>query len=352
MEKIRVLLADTDEKYLMALERKFIDGFEGRADINIITDAEYLNTFFGTPQYLDILVINDGLYNRSFERHDIANIFILSEQMLEEEATGNLNDNYIYKYTSVKEIFNEVVNNLSINSTSSLSNVKETRVISVYSPIGGIGTTSMAVGLSAALAKNHKKVLFISTDSLQSFSTFFIEKEELNSGVEKQMVSENEYIYDALKPSIRNEIFDYIPPFRISLSSLNITMTQFINLINSIKVAKDYDYIVVEATSVFTEGTSSLMGYSNHVIVVTGQDRIAAHKLVCLLKNIDCSDSNRFMFVCNKYNNHKENVLVAEGMLGPIRIDEYVDFMEEEDVLSIERLLRSKSIQKLAMIFT
>lgn len=352
MDKIRVLLADTDERYLMALERKFIDGFEGNADINIITDADYLSVFFGTPQYLDILIINDGLYDRSFERHDIANIFILSENMRMGESTGNLNNNYIYKYTSVKEIFNEVVNNLSINSTASFSNVKETRVITVYSPIGGVGTTSMAVGLSAALVKNHKKVLFISTDSLQSFSTFFEDKAELNSNVEKQMVSENEYIYDALKSSIQNEIFDYIPPFRISLSSLNITMPQFIILINSIKGAKEYDYIVVESTSVFTEGTSNLMGYSNHVIIITGQDKISAHKLGCLLKNIDCSDSNRFMFVCNKYKNYKENVLVAEGVLGSIRIDEYVDYMEDEDLLSMERLLRSKSIQKLAMIFT
>lgn len=349
MANIKIILVDTDEKYLLPLERKFIDGFEGRSDINVITEKEYLETFFRTPQKADILIINEELYDQSFERHNITNTFILTEHTMEDNSTGSLDTNQIYKYTSVKEIFNEVVNKASSKTTETLSTIEETKVIFVYSPIGGIGKTSLAAGLSAALSKNYKRVLFIGTDSLQTFGIIMNQPAVLKNGVEKLITGKHEYIYETVRSQIVTENFDILPPFPRSLSSLNIKESDYIHLLDCVKASKEYDYIIIDSSNDFSSDISNLMGYANHTIIVLGQDKNAAYKLDCLLNNIDCSDNERFIFVCNKYQQAKENILISQKYVNRCRINEYIEYVPE--LMDYNALSNLKSIQKLAIMF-
>lgn len=351
MSKIRVVLADTDEKYLMPLEKKFIDTFGDSAEINVITDLGYLTTYFSTPQNLDILVINEELYNSSFERHNIGNIFILSEQPADDTSTGNLCTNRIYKYTSVKEIFNEVVNNNTTSSIRSLKAQAQTKTIMIYSPVGGAGTTTVACGLSAVLAKNYKRVLFIGSDNLQSFGYLFADQKPLPGDVEKPMATSNEYIYEMIKPHIRREMFDYIPQFARSLSSLNIKLSNLTYLIDCIKASKNYDFIIVDTMSDMTEDVSKTMSYADNIITVLAQDHVSTYKLERLLQNIDCSDNSKFLFVCNKYRPGEVNCLVGEPMINYCHINDYVNMEDAVSCQSIESLSNIKSFQKLAFLF-
>jgi Pyruvate/2-oxoacid:ferredoxin oxidoreductase gamma subunit len=153
MANIKILMADTDDKYLMPLERKFIDGLEDKADLIVITDPGYLKQYFSTPQKLDILIINEELYDVALERHDIANVFILTE---EEKSPRDTETNQIYKYTSVKEIYAEVINKSSAKNAS-FNNTEETRVLMIYSPIGGIGKTSVILIIKNIMLLNINK---------------------------------------------------------------------------------------------------------------------------------------------------------------------------------------------------
>ena len=45
MSKVVVVLADTDEKYLMPLELKFIEEFKDNADISVITGRDCFTTW-------------------------------------------------------------------------------------------------------------------------------------------------------------------------------------------------------------------------------------------------------------------------------------------------------------------
>lgn len=110
MAKINVLIVDADERYVGPLERKFTAELNGKANIGIITDINYLEVLFSTPQTLDILLINEQLYNVSIEKHNIGSVFILTEEVNEQERVNG--HKLIYKYTSVREIYNMVYNNL------------------------------------------------------------------------------------------------------------------------------------------------------------------------------------------------------------------------------------------------
>jgi len=162
VKNLFIVIADEDEEYLTPLELKFIEELDDKAEIEVITTRDYLQSFFSTPRKVDILIINKSLYSDIFSKHDIENIFILTEEESDKE-------NEIYKYTSVKDIYNFVSGSVKTN-TQELAAVKEgTKAILVYSPIGGSGKTALSLGISGIISKYRKKVLYISTESIQSF---------------------------------------------------------------------------------------------------------------------------------------------------------------------------------------
>lgn len=132
MANIKILIADADEKYILALERRFIDGYEDQCELSVITEQHYLDKLFSLPQSFDIMIVSEDMYSPEFVRHEITNIFILTERHEEASATSELNISKIYKYISAKEIYNEIVSNLSSESAAN-ARKRVTEIISIYS---------------------------------------------------------------------------------------------------------------------------------------------------------------------------------------------------------------------------
>ncbi len=350
MSLTRIVVAETDEQYVLPLERKFIEEFGDKAEINIITDKDYLTYFFSKPQNIDVLVINENNYDSSFHKHNIQNIFLLSENETAENLTADLDINRIYKYTSVKEIFNTIVNNMTATVSDNTSQKKQTKVIMVYSPIGGAGKTTIAAGISSALSKAYKKVLFIGIDSLQGYSYFIEKPVYLNNSIEKLIKNENDNIFNSLRPYVISEFVDFMPPFS-SLCSLNLSASNYANLIKGIAESAAYDYIVIDTSSEFSEIITKLMGVSTNVVIALSQDKYSAYKFNCLLNSIDCSDTNKFVFVCNKYESDEENYLVKDEVINKFSISEYISFDNEIPQLSLKTMSDVKSYQKIAYMF-
>lgn len=107
MAKPRIIIADTDISYIIPLQLKFVEDFFEKVELEIITEEDYFETLFSTPQRADILIVSEELYSQAMQRHNISHIFVMNEQY-EEEQTADLNVNHIFKYTSIKEIFNEI----------------------------------------------------------------------------------------------------------------------------------------------------------------------------------------------------------------------------------------------------
>lgn len=109
MEKPRIVIADMNLDYIIPLQAKFVSEYFDKIELELITDNRYFETLFSVPQKAEILVISSELYDSvSLRRHNIGNIFVLTEQN-EDGQTAELNVNRLFKYTSIKEIFNEVI---------------------------------------------------------------------------------------------------------------------------------------------------------------------------------------------------------------------------------------------------
>lgn len=349
MSKLSILLADTDEKYLIPLELKLIEGFQNEADLTVITEPGFLKEYFSVPRHIDVFIINEELYAKEFEKHDIVNTFLLTEQD-EGGETGSIAVTKIYKYTSVKEIYAEIVNNIKSKDPDAVNKRNQTRVVTIYSPIGGIGKTTLSMGISAVLSQKYRKVLYINTDCLQTFQFLLSDEEYVETGFERHLSTQNGHIMDYFNLCVKNEMFDYLPPFHQTLSSLDIQMDDFLYLVEAVKSAKKYDDIILDTSSDFTADKAKLMSCSDSVILVAGQSRTDTLKLERLLSNIDSSDHEKFIFICNRYQQEKENYLIKENMIHQCHINEYVRLLDDLDHVTLKQLSGFSDLQKCSLL--
>jgi ATPase involved in chromosome partitioning-like protein len=341
MPNIKILIADGDEKYIMALERRFIDSYNKQCELYIITEQEYLDRLFSFPQSFDIMIINEEMYNPEFVKHEIANIFVLTERKEDASEESEINVSKIYKYGSAKEIYNEIVSNLSSESVAS-SIKKGTEIISIYSPSGGSGKTTLAFGLCASLSKKYKKVLYMGIDALQSFGSFMKSPSYIQSGFEKLMKSKSDYIVSIAESIIKDELFSIIPPFQKSLAAMDIGCGEYMYLAEKLKESGKFDYIVIDGDSEFCSDISKIMSISDKVIILADYSRIGLYKLDKLLENIDCSDESKFTMVCGKY---KE----SSDLENNSRFSISIPFIDNADDFNYEQCLEMPEFDKLAL---
>lgn len=324
MADIRILIGDRDKRYIMALERRFIDEYDGNCELYAVTDKLYMSKLFSSPQSFDIMLVSEDLYSPEFIKHEIANIFILTEKQKSTSNEEELNVSMIYKYASVKEICNQVMSNLSSQSAATVRK-RGTEIISVYSPSGGSGKTTVSFGLCAALAKKYKKVLYIGIDPLQSFGCFMEEAVYMQPGFEKPLRTKSEYITDIAQKVFKEELFYILPPFERSLTALGIGCDEYIFLVQRLKEAGIFDIIVIDCVSAFNEDISGIMSISDRVAVLAEYSTVGLYKIKKLLDNIDCSDDSKFTLLLTKY--RKEIGLDT----GELRFFEKIPFVEDAE---------------------
>lgn len=344
MAQTQIVIADCDEKYLLTLERLFIQEYKFTAEINLISDTKVLKEFFMQPQKIDILLINENLYDDTFIRHNVSYLFVLTEETFESAE----NSNKLYKYIGGKNLMDNVINKSGISHETNLHSDIAT-VVMAFSPVGGVGQTTLSVGVCTAMARNFRRTLFISIESLQTFGYLLEDKQKLQAGTEKTLQQKSKYAYEKVKPMIISQLYDILPPFPVSLASLGISQEHFIHLIDLIKSSGDYDYIIVDAGRDFTPGTTSLMSMADRIMIVGTQKEDDTYRVNCLLENIDCSDVNRFVMVCNKYDKEEKDYLEnIKDKCPPIK---YVEFDSKIAPKNGDYLAKMKSMQALVQIF-
>ena len=350
MFRPRVIIADIDENYIKPLQFKFIKEFFDKIDLEIITEREYFKELFSSPQKAEILIISEELYDPSLQKHNMTNIFVMTEQY-EEGGTEELNINKMFKYTSVKEIFNEVVGKSAGLFNTKGSEKKETKIILVTSANGGAGKTTIAMGASACLTKSYKRVLYLNASRLQCFQHMLDNDTPITSPeVYARLASATEQIYCEIKHTIRKEIFSYLPAFKASLMSVGLKYSIFEQIALSAKKSGEFDFIVIDAESTFDEKKTKLLDIADKVIFVTEQSVNAVEATNLFVNNVNGTNSDKYIFVCNKFNKEKLNALVLSNMVTKFSVNNYVEKQEESNVRNAEVLLQCNGVQRVSLL--
>lgn len=349
MEKPRIIIADTDINYIAPLQFKFVEDFFEKVDVEIITDVEYFEELFSAPQSADILIVSEEFYSQSLQRHNISHIFVMNEQY-NEEQTADHNVTPVFKYTSIKEIFNEIIGK-SADVLKEESASQETKIVLFYSASGGTGKTTVAMGVSASLTKNYKRVLYINAARLQVFHHMFENYSAITAAdVYAKLTTANDGIYSEIKHVIRKELFSYIPPFKAALMSLGLEYSVFAKIVNSAKKSGEYDFIVVDADVTFDEDKATLLNLADKVVIITQQNLSSVLATNILVSNINGASSDKYIFICNNFDRDKDNALISPNVTLKFSISDYIDHFASYESMRPDNLSKENSIQRTAFL--
>lgn len=351
MARPKVIIADEDANYIVPLQFKFVTDFFNKIDLEIITDRAYFDDYFSKPQNAEILIVSEELYDSFLQRHNIQNIFVMMEQY-DEGGTGELNVNQIFKYTSIKEIFNEIIGKSAGALNVAAVEKKETQIILVTSAAGGVGKTTVAMGVAACLVQNYKRVLYIEAASLQS-AQYMLENDTPISSpdIYTKLLNPSDSIYADIKHVIRKEVFSYIPPFKAAIMSVGLSKNIYMDIAVSAKKSGEYDYIVVDTDSVFDEFKADLLNVADKVIFVTKQNRMSVMAVNTLMSNINGVNNEKYLCICNDFDNNIENALISPECNLKYAVNEYIEHLPHYDQLNGSDFINYSGFQKLAYLF-
>ena len=348
MKNYSLVIAGKDEEYLVSLEIGLLKGMGDMVDITMITDNDYYNYYFSIPQKIDVLIIEEALYSEVIERQNVGNIFVLEETKANKLYKQNVMG--IFKYSSVKEIFHKIFGKIGNDfKQDDNRNDLNTQTILIYSPIGGSGKTLLALSMCNELAEFNKHVLYINVETIQNFHWFLASQEEAPEEFCYNLANHNNNMIMNFDAYVGNEGFDYIKPVPASTLSFGIKKEDYFYIIAELVRSKKYDYIVIDTSIDMDESNCKMMGICDRVISIVKQDALSVWKADSFLENIDYSDSQKYMFVCNRYTTEMRNFIVESEYLYECNITEYIGEYDAE-ILSLDTTKHNHIMKQTVML--
>ncbi len=350
MGKPRVIIADTDPSYIIPLQLKFVEEFFDQIELEIITDKDYFNRLFSLPQQAGVLILSEDLYDRTLHRHTVDHVFLMLEHD-EDDVTTELSISKLYKYTSIKEIFGEILGKSADALNIAKTSKKEPQIILVTSACGGTGKTTLSMALGVSLVRNYKRVLYINAHRLQNFQ-YVLEAQAPISDTEVYLKLSGlpKNSYNEVKHVIRSEVFHYLPPFKASLMSLGLDYQVFLSIAQTARQSGDFDFIIVDADSTFDEKKANLLGIADKVVIVTRQNRTSVCATNLLASNIMGINAEKYIFVCNDFDKNQDNSLISPSNALQFAVNEYIAHFGNYDQMKCSDFSKDKGIQKIAFL--
>ncbi len=246
--------------------------------------------FLASGQGYDILLVQPALYAKEMLVSEKGMVVFLQEG--ENFAKEGIFE--VFKFQPLNKLLSSILSiyyeNFSNFSGLARKGIK-TKVISIYSPIGGSGKTTIAVNISRQLALKGHKVFYLNLELLNSTSLYFRSQGDLPSlqilyylkARPDQLLAKVE----ALKKYDDHSKVDYfdLPPCPDEMMS--ITKDEIKKLIHALIETEQYDYILIDLDSSVHERNIAAFEESNQVVWLLNNDIQSFQKTSALLERLD-----------------------------------------------------------------
>lgn len=291
MKKKKMILADPDERYLRELSHYFMEHVP-QLELVTFTKREKLYKYLDQGNTADILLADE----------------MLAETRLKELASGmtriamsvgmSLADGFevVKKYQRMDSLADAVLMKYAENS-GSLETVRgdsDTRIAAFYSPAGGTGKTTLALALVAAGARAGLRTFYLNLEEIDSVKDILGNTPGSLSDVFLALKTKGMNVGIKLKASVAAEP---VAGFHFLSGVESISEYDEINgkdvgrLLEAVREIADYDLVVVDQTSAFTERTREVLRQADQILVPMVQSEGNASKLLRFLEESRLHDA-------------------------------------------------------------
>lgn len=310
MKKYNLILCDNDTVFMSSFQR-YITKQEDASDFKVrcFSSLEYLKKY--SPIKEDVLLITSELFFEDLHKYGFNNIVTLISN--EENLDKKLNfPNQVRKYQPPSSLLEQVkayINKEMKRSTFGLSS--NSKLITFYSPVGGIGNTTLSLLTCYILSKKNSKVLYINLEDIQSTKSFLpCNNKEKNLSHLSCYTNENLGKFTKGMNDIvcteENLHFDYFQPFD-SILDIQEFNRDAQELIEKILKTGIYSYVVADIGNGMAITNKKMLKNSYKVVMATNTDKISITKVSSILEQF--YDFNNIRIVLNKFSEKKESLI-------------------------------------------
>lgn len=333
--KQSLIIADDDSIFVENLEEYIMRNHDDEFLIRTFIDKKYFEEFFLTPKKVDILLLNPKFEFEGMKNQFINNIVLISD----DEESEDLPYDYIFRFGEITSIYNKIKNLGNKNSgygsyqTDNLI-LDKTKVISVYSPIGGVGKSTIAMATAIELSAQGNKVLYLNLENMPTTNVYFnINKgsKNLSDIIDYLNVGGSEltnHIQDCIKKDTDTKVA-YINPADNIFGLEEMNSDDIKHLINILIDMKKFTHIVIDTSSTYNTFKKAIIDISDKIITPIEQSSICREKVLNFLKYIDEEELYKFIPIINKYREEAEDGVRELTILNQnFQIQGSIDFYE------------------------
>ena len=332
MAKLSIVIVDSDEAYAEGLINYLTDNYSHKFKVSYFTTHSFLKGCLSEEgKSIDILLISPELYESSLPVAKVNTVILLSNGRLEEV---HKNYNAINKFQIGDKLVGNILKIYSEKNPGEIqiqNDNKRTKIVGVYSPVGGSGKTSIAVGIALQCANRGMAVFYLNFEGIASTSLFFDSQSDQNLSnilllLKDKIKNLNLKIESTRAIDLQTGIHYFAPPESV-FEYEEISPDEIKYLIEQIKQMGCYDAVVIDMSSNLNSRNMAVLEACDEVFTIITQEPVSVVKTGVLIKELDMMLGKRginlnekLTFILNKCDlsilthNHQELGLGDKGV--------------------------------------
>ncbi|MGI6588678.1 MAG: hypothetical protein ACOX2N_07925 [Peptococcia bacterium] len=311
MSRLKLMLVDRDIEYVNCLLNYLMSEQAEKFWVNSFTEESALDKFLAEEKTVDLVLTSSEFYEMLISK--VQGLIILLDEDKETFKGNKCRMVEKYQYgdrltTEIIKIYAEEVSEVSISCSRNRIGQK-TKIIGIYSPIGGVGTTTVAVGASIQSAWEGKNVFYLNLENTSSIPLYFTGQQGKNFAHVLYFLKEKRenlaWQIESAKcvdPTYKIHYFqspDSIFDFNEDLSE------ELSLLLRELKFTKQYERIFVDLSSEINKNNLAVLRACDDLILVAQANMTSLVKIKCLCKELRLLSEEediveRFNLVLNK----------------------------------------------------
>ncbi|MBR2188927.1 MAG: AAA family ATPase [Eubacterium sp.] len=309
-----LVIIDSDYEYVRSIEPEIIRKYAEKVDVQIITDEAYIEKYFSEPRAIDVLIIDEHNYGEYLKNHEIHQTFLMLPE-IDIERSVPRNVSVLVKYLPESDLYQTISDafariDLEAVVPEDQAAQHETRVVAVYSPIGGCGKSLISIGLARKLKMLDQKVLLIGCDDVQSFSVFGDMDLYADPQLAEELCDPDEDTYWMVLQNLAVGEVTYLKPFDRAPHAMGVGRTQWRAFVTMMKEKGDFDYLILDIGSRVDEAGRELMNKADEIVLITEPNLMATKKVQRIAGDTEMLPQKKCFLISNEY--HGDGMRFAE----------------------------------------